>query len=244
MDSNTIYKAFAPYYRHFSEKKSNYIVKVDDLILTNLPTECKTILDVGCGDGVRGKRLFERIRGSEILMIDSCPEMSNLAKKFELKPKISVVALDIAEPESLGGIPKGHFDIVLCLWNVLGHITDPHKRCSAIRNMADSLRPGGRILMDVSNRYNVAYYGLKIVAGNIIRDIVSPNPNNGTIFYKIRVTDNKEIDSYCHFFTPDEIPKLLSSLNLKIIKIIYVNYKTGKLARPWSGHIFYVAEKA
>jgi SAM-dependent methyltransferase len=242
--SQKIYSSFAPYYRHYSERKSKYLSLIDQLVLANLPNPCKRILDVGCGDGVRGTVLFTQAHASEIWMIDNCQEMYEQAKQFDGVAGRRVMHIDITHDIQKERLPRNYFDVSWCLWGVLGHITEYPKRIEALAHMKEVIRKEGRILIDVSNRYNVACYGWRIVTKNLLDDIFWPNRNNGTVEYKIKVADNKEIDSCSHFFSPKELPEIFNTLDLKILKSIYVDYRTGALTNQWGGQMFYVLEKS
>jgi len=238
VSSEELYNKFAPYFRLYSKKKNEYLHSVDKLILENLPENNANMLDIGCGDGVRGKYLFDKIEGKYLLMIDSSPKMITLSKKYE-SSKVKVELFDISKSGRSNN--WGKFDIILCLWNVLGHIPDDRKQLNALRNMQSLLSPKGRLFLDISNRYNVRHYGFKKVAGNIIKDVIKPTFKNGDFNYQITINPKTVLDSTCHFFTPFEIRKLLEESGLKIIKEIPVDYSTGKTRRTiLEGHLFYI----
>jgi len=151
VSSKELYNKFAPYYRRYSKEKIAYINSVDKLILKNLPARVGEVLDVGCGDGIRGVSLFKRIGGEKMLMIDSSDEMVKLAKKLTSQ-EIRVKRFDISLQK-----PKleGQFNIILCLWNVLGHIPSTSQRLTALENIKRVLGKSGKIYIDISNRYNL-----------------------------------------------------------------------------------------
>lgn len=237
--SNEIYDAFAPYYSSYSEKKSKYLKTVDSLILKNIVPITHRVLDIGCGDGSRGAHLFSLMHASELLMIDSSKNMYELAKKFENK-NIRVLRADISEPDLNSVLPRNHFDTVLCLWNVLGHITDYQKRIHALANIKKLMKSDAILFVDISNRYNISYYGWKIVAKNIWNDLLHPRHDNGTFGYTIDVGD-KGVKSYCHFFNPREFRSMCDKVGFRIVKTFYVDYESGLITKTWlSGHMFYM----
>jgi len=238
--SRDTYDAFAPFYREYSRKKSSYIEAIDALILSNLPRKTSSILDIGCGDGVRFQRLLERINFERALAMDSSSEMVSLAK---LNTRAVVVLADIGNSD-IDAIVPIRFDVILCLWNVLGHIEGSVARERAILNMSQALNDVGRIYIDVSNRHNVSHYGWKTVLKNIATDLLNPNRNNGTLTYDIQVAEDKSIEAHSHFFNPNELLALFKRAGLNTVMTAYVNYGTGKEAGPWSGSIFYVLERA
>jgi len=238
--SEKIYNEFAPYYRDYYNKKIAYIKSIDKLIIKNLPLRKELVLDVGCGDGVRGINLFKKIKAKKILMIDNSDEMIKLAKKFYNK-KIEIKKIDI----SIKNLKvKEKFDIILCLWNVLGHIPDTNRRIIALKNMKQMLKKSGKIFIDVSNRYNIRYYSFKKVLKNFIKDFFKPNVENGDFNYKIKINNTKEINSLCHFFTPKEVKNLINISGLKIESEYFIDYINGKIRRFFfEGHLFYILVK-
>ena len=241
VSSEELYNKFAQYYRFYSRKKRNYIDSIDKLILKNLPIKHNKVLDVGCGDGIRGIRLFKKMWGKKILMIDNSDEMVKLAKKLET-PKIKVKKMDISM-EKLRLEAKS--DVILCLWNVLGHVPSVNQRLTTLKNMRRLLKNGGKIYIDISNRYNIRYYRLRKVFINILRDFLRPNPKNGDFDYKIMVSKHTKIDSTCHFFNPFEIESLIRKAGLEVKKRYSIDYRTGQLRKTFfEGHLLYVLEKS
>lgn len=238
-NSTQIYDRFAPHYRHYSEQKSRYLSAIDTLILKNIEHP-KIVLDIGCGDGVRGARLANKMSPDEFVMIDNSTKMVELANKFR-SPIINIIKADIINNKFTKN-RLNHFDAVLCLWNVFGHITAPHQRLDTLLNIRDVMKEDGVLCIDVSNRYNISHYGLKSVLKNIWQDITRPDQDNGIFSYEIDVGTEK-IPSHCHFFSPREFPKLCNKAGLNIEKTFYVNYKTGNITNRFGGHALYFVKK-
>lgn len=236
--SNETYDAFAPYYREYSQKKADYIKAVDALILGNLPRNTDSVLDIGCGDGIRLEALLKKVSFGEAWGIDSSPEMVTLAR---LNTKARIVQADIGNSDIEAFVPI-KFDAIFCLWNVLGHIDGDAARNRSILNMSNVLNDGGRIYMDVSNRHNIKHYGWKTVFKNVLADCLRPNSDNGTLSYDIRVAADKSIRAHSHFFNPTELLPLFANAGLRLVKTTYIDYATGKEAGAWSGNVLYVLE--
>lgn len=237
--SEELYDQFAPYFHLYSRKKQLYLNSVDRLILLNLPTKTDHILDIGAGDGVRGYNLFRKIKAKKITMIDNSSKMIDLLKKYSAK-NCKILKCNISSHGEIFKI-SSKFDIILCLWNVLGHISSNQKRITALKNMRGLLNNNGKIYIDVSNRYNISHYGCKKVVGNIKRDIFSPSIKNGDFDYLIKIKEDITIESSCHFFNPFEMMGLVRKAGLVIDKNFYVNYKTGKKEKMFfQGHLFYI----
>lgn len=238
-NSTQIYNRFAPYYRHYSEQKSRYLATVDKLILKH-GRNFGNVLDVGCGDGVRGAQLAQKMTPKEFVMTDNSTNMISLAKRFE-SLVIKIREIDINDGNFVEAHKK-HFDTVLCLWNVFGHITESDQRLTALLNIQSLMKENGAFCIDISNRYNISHYGFQSVLKNMWQDFIHPNKNNGNFSYEIDVGTEK-IPSYCHFFNPKEFPSLCDKAGLKIEKTFYVNYKTGEITNLFGGHIFYFVKK-
>lgn len=238
-NSTQTYNKFAPYYRHYSEQKSRYLAAIDELIIKYIK-HFESVLDVGCGDGVRGAQLAQKMAPKEFVMIDNSANMISLAKRFE-SPIIKIVGVDIIDSNFVG-THKKHFDTVLCLWNVFGHITESDQRLTALLNIKSVMEEGGVFCIDISNRYNISHYGFRSVLKNMWQDFTCMNKDNGNFFYEIDVGAEK-IPSYCHFFNPKEFPSLCDKAGLNIEKTFYVNYKTGEITNRFGGHILYFVKK-
>jgi len=233
------YNKFAPYFDHYSAKKNLYINSIDKLILNNLPTPKNKIIDIGCGDGQRGKRLLKNIKGASLLMIDNSPNMLALSNKLKTD-RINVMRADISGIDAQN-IINDKFNIVLCLWNVLGHIPTSKKRLTALNNMRNLLTPNGRIYIDVNNRYNIIQYGLKNVIINIIKDIYKTRSENGDFNFTIKASPHLKLNTKSHIFAPAEITNLIKQAKLNILKKISVNYSNGAIEKSiLKGQLFYI----
>ena len=238
--SNETYDAFAPYYRKYSQKKADYIKAIDALILGNLPRNIESVLDIGCGDGIRLEALLKKAGFSQVWGIDSSSEMVSLARS---NTNARIVQADIGNSDIEALLPI-KFDAIFCLWNVLGHIDGDAARNRAILNMSKVLDEGGQIYIDVSNRHNIKHYGWKTVLKNVLADYLHPDRDNGTLSYEIRVTADKSIRAHSHFFNPSELLPLFANAGLSLVKTAYIDYATGKKAGAWSGNVLYILERS
>ena len=109
------------------------------------------VLDFGCGSG----RYLLRLRGRVARAIGfdvSDAALATLRARAADWTELTVIGpapgdLDVHLAEA------GKVDLVLCLFGVLGHITDPTARRDALVRMRQALEPGsGRLLISVPNR--------------------------------------------------------------------------------------------
>ncbi len=131
-----------------------YVREKEDVISIIEP-EGKIILDAGAGDGRLTMELFKR-GAKGVYALDISDEMLKIARKKMKKQSIydnfGFVQGDI---ENLG-FKENMFDVVVCIHTFV-HLPSPSK---AIYELAKIIKPGGKLILDITNRnflYNVAY---------------------------------------------------------------------------------------
>lgn len=219
--SNKIYDLVAPYYRSYSEKKMNYLESIDKFIINNIPKGSKSLLDLGAGDGFRGTKISEICNINYVVLNDNSEKMIEKCKE---KNPTEILFCGI---EELKYYDK-KFDIILCLWNVLGHLESEEKRLSVLKIINTHLDIKGFAFVDVNNRYNGSSYGYSKVLLRMIIDFFSRDIKKGDASYFWDI-DEQKIPGYGHLFTPQEIEKLINVSGLKINKRVAVNYLNGNL---------------
>jgi SAM-dependent methyltransferase len=194
------------------------------------------MIDVGSGDGKRGRLISDIFGLTRFTAVDNSDGMIEELRKIE---EAEVIYADISD-ESFR-INRKH-DLVLFLWNVLGHVpTDKQK--IALTNLANIVEANGVIFLDVNNRYNIKHYGFRSVIKNAFKDIIKRDKANGDfpLFLK---TDKGEIETVVHIFNPLEIKKLIKSAGLEIQKMVVVDYSNGKIGRNiFSGQLVFKLKK-
>jgi glycosyltransferase involved in cell wall biosynthesis len=102
----------------------------------------RRVLEVGSGTGLLTRYLVSR---EEVMATDVDPEyVEMLQRTYADHPNVQVRELDLAQLAN-DGIPKRHFDTVVCS-NVLEHIEDD---AAALNAMRDVLMPDGRVVLIV-----------------------------------------------------------------------------------------------
>lgn len=135
------------------------------------------------------------------------------------------------------------FDAIICLWNVLGHISSEHKRLQALKNMRSLLSPAGRLFVDVQNRYNARAYGKVATLGRWLLDCIVPSPENGDVTVRWK-NGEAEIATYGHVFTPQEMADLAIRAGLEIVRREFVDYATGEIrSSQFAGSMFFVLSR-
>lgn len=225
MDSKEYYNSLAGKYEDIFKQRIQYHAAIDNCIKSNKNYFFwKNVLDIGSG---KGKRITELFRGHDARL--TCVENSSeMAKELRNQVRISAVLEEDfcrLNPAAF----KDQFDLVLLQWNVIGHLADID---AAIKIVSSVVRPGGNLIFDFNNPYNINQYGLRSVGNNFLHFARSKGRNN--LSFPII---HKESKTKTKFFRPRYIRTLLSSHGFKIDKVSYLNYRTGKASNFLSGQI-------
>tara|TARA_B110000003_G_scaffold272159_1_gene307530 strand:- start:8847 stop:9683 length:837 start_codon:yes stop_codon:yes gene_type:complete len=142
-----IHKKWINDYRNSdNEKFYNYVF---DYLIDNIkPKKNSTILDFGCGTGVKSMHLAKR--GLNVKGVDYSLDVLNKAilnvKSNKLENKISFSKEDITSIS----FKNNSFEYILC-WGVLMHVEDCEK---AISELSRILKPGGKIIISETNMHS------------------------------------------------------------------------------------------
>lgn len=240
--SQKLYDEFAPYYRNYSQEKMAYLDSIDETIVNEVK-RCNSLLDMGSADGVRAYKIAKRLSVKRLVLVDNSKKLAEICRENIERENIEAEfwLKDITSEEMRNITDR--FEVIICLWNVLGHIDDEKKREVTLRNMKALLTENGIIFLDVNNRYNIASYNFLRVIRNIMKDIFSPSDKNGDFEFKFYMGSKKNSASV-HIFNPLEIERLIKKCGLKVIKRFYLNYKTGKQCRTvFGGQLLYKLAK-
>ncbi len=229
--SSTFYTKFAKTYEQYASLRAAYITAVNTFVVNEIGP-IRTIIDIGSGSGTRAVQLAEKCGARHLTLVDNSDGMIAHINKIK---NVRVVKDDISSPEcSLAG----EYDLVLCLWNVLGH-TPEQTRKMALVNLLSLAGNSGVIILDVNNRYNISQYGIKAVAGNILKDIFFPRDSNGNFILRVD-TESGNIQTVVHLFNPFEIEQLFRAVGLKIVKRRVIDYTDGSFCKTiFGGQLVY-----
>jgi hypothetical protein len=185
------------------------------------------MLDVGSGDGARARRIA-RSRG--------------IAELVLLEPSLAMQGTGLADAkvwtmraEELHSV-QAEFDVIVCLWNVLGHIFPVESRREVLRQFARLVSRRGTIFVDVNHRYNARHYGPMQTGLRFLHDRMSWDEKNGDV-----IVAWERCATLGHVFTHKEFLSLSQAAGLKVEKNFVVDYATGELHRwNWEGNLLYV----
>ena len=133
-------------------------------------------------------------------------------------------------------------DLIICLWNVLGHLDDTESRINTLNGFHSILKTDAYLCFDVNNRHNEEYGFLKSKIRYIF-DKVLPDFKRGDVKFNWEIA-NEKIPAKGHLFTPSEVKFLLKNSGFKVIKMNGISYKSGKIYKEtYKGQIFVIAQK-
>jgi hypothetical protein len=233
LDPVAAYNQLAPYYSHFSKRRAAYLAGVEELIATRIPAGASSLLDIGAGDGSRAVRIASTSGISRVALLEPSTSMAGEIPSGCEAWRTRVEDLDVSQVAV-------RFDVITCLWNVLGHVEGFKLRVRALRIAAQLLSPKGLLFVDVIHRYNVRSYGIVITAARWLGDHLAPSDDRGDVKARWQ-TSGGEISTYGHVFTHGEMERLAQSAGFKWRERVVIDYRTGEVRRPsCMGNLLYV----
>jgi SAM-dependent methyltransferase len=225
------YDEFAPYYRSYSEGRAAYLRTIEDIVIAHAGNP-ESMLDVGAGDGVRALRIAEEVGIRRIVLLEPS---AGMRKRLQAPPWGEVWSFPVSE------IPhtEAKFQLITCLWNVLGHLPDSAERLRMLTRLRGLLVPGGALFIDINHRYNALCYGWTWSVCRLVRDTFSWHDRRGDV----TVTWSLPARTLCtqgHVFASTEIERLRRAAGLRTVARWIVDYHSGAMRRfPMLGNLLY-----
>lgn len=173
-----------------------------------------SLLDVGCGDGRLGGRLYER--GFSVTGVDISPDAVLAARALAASAEVPGRSLRFHEADFAADLPPriegGPFDIVVCQL-VVSIIGDVRSRRNLLRHVRCNLRPGGWLYLSasgVSDSINPGY-------ARLYADDAQQTGEQHSYFSR---GEDGRILYMTHHFTGEEILDLLQSEGFEQIDVI------------------------
>ena len=229
------YDYLAPHFAQLSNRRRAYLSAVEELIISQIPHSSRSLLDVGAGDGARASRIAHGAGIENLVLLEPSPEMrKNWPPSVEHWP---IPAEQLCDKQA-------SFDVITCLWNVLGHISPAGNRAEVLRHCARLLSPEGLLFVDVNYRYNARHYRIAPTLLRMLHDLIHPNVKNGDVTVRWNL-EGSRYTTKGHVFTQREFRRMATSAGLTIVKQFTVDYDTGKLCRQqFTGNPLYVLRRA
>lgn len=128
-------------YVHRSDEEAAHFV--DALIAQQRLRAGAAVLDLGCGTGRHSKHLASK--GFDVTGVDLSAESLRMARTNE-SASLRFVRQDMRTP-----FGTRSYDCVVNLFTSFGYFEDPADNLTVIRNVAESLKPGGSFILDYLN---------------------------------------------------------------------------------------------
>jgi 2-polyprenyl-3-methyl-5-hydroxy-6-metoxy-1,4-benzoquinol methylase len=234
-DPVAAYDRIAPVFARLAEQRRPYLEGIDRLVLSEIPAGSRSLLDVGSGDGTRARRIAQARGIAELALLEP-----SLAMQGNGGADVTFWTMRAEELHSV----QAEFDVITCLWNVLGHISSSRSRIEVLRQIGRLVSRKGTIFVDVNHRYNARHYGPLRTAVRFLRDWVSPDDKNGDVVVTWNVGETR-CTTVGHVFTDQEFRAQSLTAGLSIEKKFAVDYDTGA-ERQWNceGNLLYVLRPA
>lgn len=213
-DSKTYYNSIANTYTIQSKNRIAYLDAVDDFIIKDRKHQkIDAYLDIGSGDGRRGLKIASALNITNTTLLDNSDKMLD---GICLLDTIKVVESSIFEFSS-----SQKFDLITCLWNVIGHFPTRASMHLFFKNVNKLLNNNGVFIFDVNNRYNIAHYGTESVMRNIQNDHFKKIDSG---WFTI---GDKTLKTKVYIHSPFDIYDYLKGLDLIIEDTFYLDYNSG-----------------
>jgi SAM-dependent methyltransferase len=239
LSSVQFYDSLAEVYDAELESRAAWVGRVEQLIAGwAKDRNAASILDIGAGNGRRVSRLIQAT-GMTGVAVDVSPGMIEWARRLGVEGLV----VDMASPDFAGALGGRKFDMVICTWNVLGHVQGHTAREQALRNMRAVLAPGGAVVLDVNNRYNAKQYGWRAVLRNRLQDALRPGAT-GDFMAQRPNPRGQTMHTLVHVFSHGEVSALCRQAGLHVVRTEYLDYMTGEAATESSGQMCSLIEAA
>jgi 2-polyprenyl-3-methyl-5-hydroxy-6-metoxy-1,4-benzoquinol methylase len=231
LDPVAAYDRIAPVYARLADQRKAYLDAVDRVVVAEIPPGSRSLLDVGAGDGARARRIARAAGLQEVTLLEPSAAMRSQCPREAILWAVRAEELHRQQ---------GSFDVITCLWNVLGHIFPSAARVEVLRQSARLSSPGGRIFIDMNHRYNARHYGAALTAMRFLRDRLSPRESNGDVTVTWNIEGHR-CATTGHVFTHREFNALARAAGLDIEKRFAIDYASGRLRRrSCEGNLLYV----
>jgi 2-polyprenyl-3-methyl-5-hydroxy-6-metoxy-1,4-benzoquinol methylase len=226
------YDALAPYYGSLLEARKRYLETVEEIVVRN-SRAASSLLDVGSGNGVRALRLARAADIENVVLVEPSEAMRRHSPENSAVWKRSISELT----------GTAAFDLITCLWNVLGHLDGTRERASMLARLRTLLSPARTMFLDFNHRYNAAAYGWRRTFARVAQDLFLPSEKNGDVIASWQA-GNQRIRTRGHVFTHAELLRLFHGAGLTIKQRWVIDYQTGEERRfSFLGNLLYQVEQ-
>jgi ubiquinone/menaquinone biosynthesis C-methylase UbiE len=200
-------------------------------VARHCPTPGK-LIDLGCGTG--RLLLAFAARRYTVVGVDLSEEMLAVAREKATAASLPVhlVRANLAE---LDAVADGSFDHAACLFSTLGMVAGAETRRRVVRQVFRVLRPGGRFVLHVHNRW----FNARDPVGRrwLLKNLVNSTLGRGVAGDREMPVHQGVAGLTLHLFTRREAEQLLREAGFRIAEVAAVGLgPDGRLPRPgWFG---------
>lgn len=169
------------------------------------------LLDVCCGTGRHARLLTAQ--GYAVTGVDWSTQALTQARLAD--PQGEYREADMRNLDSL----SGEWDGVLCLWQSFGHFGEAENR-EVLRQMAQRLRPGGRLVLDIYHRsFFVRQQGVRSFERGGESVVEIKQMHGSRLMVQLDYPRRGGRDQFeWHLYTPDEIGALAEAVGLHSVR--------------------------
>jgi 2-polyprenyl-3-methyl-5-hydroxy-6-metoxy-1,4-benzoquinol methylase len=248
-DPVAAYSRLVPHYAEISRRREAYLRSIEEIIASRVQKGSKSLVDIGAGDGSRALRIARQCGIHNVIMVEPSLEMAasaaGTATVWNVRAEdLNAHAADCFREQQSNASELARFDVITCLWNVLGHIRSFENRVRSLRAMRDLLAPEGKCFIDLNHRYNLRSYGVIPTLARFIRDAVFYKETNADVIAKWNI-GGEFISTHGRVFTDGEIQQLARAAGLSVDDRIVVDYDNGQIRRfGFAGNLLYVFRRS
>jgi|TARA_B100000497_G_scaffold127895_1_gene171625 SAM-dependent methyltransferase len=200
----------------------------------------ESALDMACGRGRHARVLSEL--GLRTVGVDLSPESIDYARQFEHKH------LRFEVGNMLKELPLGPFDWVMNLFTSFGYFEDDTSHELAIKNMANTLKPNGRLVMDFMNTGKITENLIPddVVHTDMATYQITRKIEKGYIVKNISVNHNSNISKFeerVRAFSANDFKNMLEKAGLDVVEIAG-DYDLSSYSEKSSNRMVIIAKKS
>ncbi len=205
------------------------LFKIDEAFVHQHSQQPGRLLDLGCGTG-RLLIPFAR-RGWWVLGVDLSAEMLAVAaeKARQASAEVHLLRANLTDLDALASCT---FDRAACLFSTLGMVMGADMRRSVVAHAFRLLRPGGRFILHVHNRWFNFHdpTGRRWLLTDLLRQAIGTAPGGDRVMPFHQGIAGLTL----HLFTRLEAVRLLREAGFRIVEVRPISLRPdGRLRCPW-----------
>ncbi len=195
--------------------------RISQEIISNIPGKAKTLLDIGCGDGVYTQEIKDNFPSMKVSGFDPAPSAIAYAKE-----KYKHIKFYIDDIERIKFFPKKKYDVAV-VRGVLHHLSHPKIAINAIPKFADYV-----IVVEPNGRNPIVKFIEKVSPYHRLHEEKSYPPDMIKKWFKQSHMEliSEAYIGYVPFFFPQTLSKILYFLQPYLEKsIVFSKFFSGQV---------------